>query len=268
MNEADVIRETPEPRTRQSLARDLRHLGLEAGTTVLVHSSLRSLGWVSGGAVAVVQALMEVITAEGTLVMPTHSGDLSDPAGWKNPPVPQSWWTIIRQTMPAFDPRTTPARGMGRIVEVFRTWPDVLRSDHPATSFAAWGKQAAFVTVNHIPDNEMGDSSPLGRLYDLDGWVLLMGVGYDSNTSFHLAEYRLPGAKPIRPSAPIIENGQRVWKAYDDIDLDDSTFEQMGADFEAAGHVSTGNVGSAEARFFTQRRAVDFAVQRLQAHRS
>ncbi len=265
MHEGKLIEATPGPRTRASLADDLRQLGLEAGTTVLVHSALRALGWVCGGPAAVVQALMDVITPEGTLVMPTHSGDLSDPAQWKNPPVPKSWWSTIRQAMPAYDPRTTPTRGMGRIVEVFRTWPGVQRSAHPTTSFAAWGAQAEFVTAKHALDYEMGETSPLARIYDLDGWVLLLGVGYDSNTSFHLAEYRLPHPKPARQGAPIVENGVRVWKEFDDIEIDDGPFGQIGADFEDVGNVRVGNVGSAVSRLFSQRKAVDFTLQWLQA---
>jgi aminoglycoside 3-N-acetyltransferase len=264
MREGKLIEATPELRTRLSLADDLRHLGLVAGTTVLVHSSLRALGWVCGGPVAVIQALMDVITPEGTLVMPTHSGDLSDPALWQRPPVPKSWWPIIRQTMPAYDPLITPTRGMGRIVEVFRTWPGVQRSAHPSTSFAAWGAQAAFVTENHLLDYEMGETSPLARIYDLDGWVLLLGVGYDSNTSFHLAEYRLPDPKSLRQGAPIIENGARVWKEFDDIDINDDPFGQIGVDFEETDNVRIGKIGSAESRLFSQRKAVDFALRWLQ----
>lgn len=267
MSEAELIKATPEPRTRSSLEKDLRHLGLQAGTTVLVHSSLRALGWVCGGPVAVVQALIDAITPDGTLVMPTHSGDLSDPARWKNPPVPIDWWTTIRQTMPAYDPCITPTRRVGRVVEVFRMWPGVQRSAHPTTSFAAWGAKAEFVTANHALDYEMGETSPLARMYDLDGWVLLLGVGYDSNTSFHLAEYRMPDPKPSRQGAPIIENGQRVWKEYDDIEINDDPFGQIGVDFEEGGNVLVGKVGSAESRLFSQRKAVDFALQWLQAHR-
>jgi aminoglycoside 3-N-acetyltransferase len=268
MSEEAIIKKTPEPRTRESLGRDLRRLGLQRGMVVLVHSSLRSLGWVSGGPVAVVHALMDVLTPEGTLVMPTHSGDLTDPAKWVNPPVPKSWWPIIRESMPAYDSRFTPTRGMGQVVETFRMWPGVLRSAHPSSSFTAWGAQATFVTEGHALENDMGETSPLARIYDLDGWVLLLGVGYDSNTSFHLAEYRAPNPKPIEQGAPISENGQRVWKVYRDIDLDTEPFETIGAAFEAEGSVRVKKVGSAEARFFPQRAAVDFAEAWVSAQRS
>lgn len=79
MTEAELIALTPAPRTRDTLAADLRQLGVAEGMTLLVHSSLSSLGWVCGGPVAVVQALMDALTPSGTLVMPTFTGDYCDP---------------------------------------------------------------------------------------------------------------------------------------------------------------------------------------------
>lgn len=113
--------------------------------TIIVHSSLSSMGWVCGGGVAVVQALMDVVSEEGTIVMPTHTVDNSDPSEWENPPAPEDWWSIIRENMPAYHPDFTPTRAMGKIVEVFRTYPDVKRSHHPTYSFAAWGKHADYI---------------------------------------------------------------------------------------------------------------------------
>ena len=259
MTKLEIIQSIPSPRTRDTLAADLRALGLHAGMVVIAHSSLRSLGWVNGGAVAVVQALLDVITPEGTLVMPAHSGEYSDPSYWQHPPVPEAWWPIIRDTMPAFDPRCTPTRGMGRIAETFRTWPGALRSSNPQDSFAAWGRQAEFITANHALENGLGDQSPLARVYDLDGCVLLLGVPYGNNTSFHLGEYRAPGGKFSLQGAPIMENGQRVWKTFTTLEVDSDCFDELGADFERAHPVKIGLVGSATTRLFSQRAAVDFA---------
>ncbi len=261
MSEGQIVQATPAPRTRESLTHDLRQLGVLPGMTVIVHSSLRSLGWVCGGPVAVVQALMDAITPAGTIVVPAQTPGYSDPAQWQAPPVPQEWWPIIYETMPAFDPQITPTEHMGKIVEVFRTWPGVLRSSHPTVSFAAWGRHAEYITKDHPLEYALGEGSPLARIYDLDGWILMLGTSYDTTTSFHLAEYRAPGAVEVTLGSPIIEHGQRVWKNYRDIEIDSNIFPEIGSAFEQIGQVKIAQVGSATTRLFRQRPAIDFAVQ-------
>jgi aminoglycoside 3-N-acetyltransferase len=260
MSDEGLVARTPSPRTRQSLAIDLRQLGVAPGMTLLVHSSLRSLGWVCGGSVALIQALMDAVTASGTIVMPAFTSDCSDPTSWQDTPVPAEWWPVIREALPAFDPRVTPSRGMGAIAELFRTWPDALRSSHPLRSFTAWGQHAARIVAQHPLDGPLGEGSPLARIYDLDGCVLLLGVGYDRNSSFHLAEYRAPGSGIIERASPLLEAGQRVWKSYTDRGIGTTFFPRIGDEFEAAGHARLGQVGSATARLFSQRAVVDFAT--------
>jgi aminoglycoside 3-N-acetyltransferase len=266
MSEHSLIDSTPEPRTRVSLSDDLRRLGLKPGMTVLVHSSLKSLGWVSGGPVAVIQALLDVLGDEGTLVMPAHTGDNTDPAHWENPPVPEAWQQVIRDTAPAFDPLITPTRGMGAIAELFRTWPGTLRSDHPVVSFAARGRYASAVVRGHQLDNSLGDGSPLARVYDLGGFVLLLGVGYDRNTSFHLAEYRAGTRSAVEQGAAMLKDGVRQWVTFRDIDFGDDVFPEIGREFERTGVVRIGAVGSATGRLFSQPAGVDFATAWLKSH--
>ena len=258
MSEAETIKRVKQPSIRDSLGTDLRRLGVEPGMTLLVHSSLSKLGWVVGGPVAVIQALMDVLTPQGTLVMPTHSTQMTNPADWQNPPIPQEWHETVRTAMPLFDPQRTPTRKMGKIAELFRTWPNVLRSNHPHMSFAAWGQHAEFITANHQLPYSLGETSPLARVYDLDGYVLLLGVGYDNNTSMHLAEYRAPNA-PLEPNgAPWLVNGRKVWQPFDDIAMHDELFAQIGIEFETIEVVKVGQVGVAECRLMQQRTAVDF----------
>lgn len=266
--ERDAMANQETPVTVESIVRDLRALGVEEGMTLVVHSSLKSLGWVSGGPQAVVMALQEVLGETGTLVMPTHTGHLSDPGQWHHPPPRHpSWVPIIRETMPPFDPELTLPRQMGAIVESFRGQRDVRRSGHPHTSFAARGPNAEFVTQSHLLESSLGEGSPLARVYDLDGWVLLLGVGHANNTSIHLAEYRISPAKrkPLRQGAPVVRDGRREWVWFEDVDTDSDPFDELAADFaRETGLERVGKVGGAKARLVPQRPLVDYAVQWLE----
>ena len=272
MPEGQVVRKTKTLATVESLRDNFEALGIEKGMVLLVHSSLSALGWVCGGAVAVIIALQEVLGETGTLVMPTHSTDLSDPGQWENPPVPESWWQTIRETMPAYDPDLTPTRSMGKIAETFRKQKDVLRSAHPQSSFCARGPQASYVVNNHSFAFGMGEYSPLARIYDLQGYVLLLGVEHSSNTSIHLAEYRanFPTKRIVREGAPISQAGSTVWTTFEDIDVDASDFDRIGEGFlhsDAGKVVQQGKIGIANCQLMPQRSVVDFAVDWLEKNR-
>lgn len=250
--------------TTKTLVADLTHLGLCSGQTVLVHSSMKSLdGYVVGDAPAVVDAFMEVLTPEGTLIMPTHSSNNTDPAGWQiDPPAPE-YWDLIRAEMPPYRPEVTPTNRMGVINECFRNYPGVHRSGHPAFSFAAWGKHAEFVTRGQALNNGVAEQSPIGRLYDLDGWVLLLGVDHGNNTSLHLADSRAdyaPKTVEHNGSAMLVD-GRRVWVTYRDDAIGSDDFVELGEAYEAeTGAVTVGKVAGATARFMRQRPLVDWAV--------
>lgn len=271
MSEVDAINKTRGlPATVDSLEADLNRLGIAPGTVLLVHSSLSSLGWVCGGPVAVILALEGVLGSEGTLVMPSHTGDVSDPSPWKNPPVPESWWETIRESMPAYDSNFTPTREMGAIAESFRGREGVIRSSHPSESFAARGPKAAAVVNNHSLDFPMGEQSPLARMCDLDGEVLLLGVGFLNASSLHLAEYRAdyPGKKTKQRGAPITVEGERKWVRFQDFELDDSDFNRIGGDFaDSTGLVRSGSVGSGHGLLMPQRQLVDYAQGWIEKNR-
>ncbi len=271
MNDRWIIENTPGlPATRTSLVADLAALGVEPGMVLLVHSSLRSLGWVCGGVVAVIEALQEALEPTGTLIMPSQSGDLTDPGEWRRPPVPEAWKGVLRAHTPAYDPQRTPTRGMGAVAEAFRTWPDVVRSGHPHVSFAAWGRHADRVCRGHTFDFGLGEQSPLARIYELDGWVLLLGVGHTSNTSIHLAEYRAdwPGKREVANGAPLTVGDRRVWVANRDFDLSSDDFDEIGGAYaESTGGVRAGRMGAGTALLMRQRGLVDFAARWIAAHR-
>lgn len=261
---------SPEPVTVDTMASDLDRLGVKSGQTILVHGSLSSLGWVCGGPPAVVDALMNVIGEEGTIVMPTHSPGNRDPNNMGSPPVPESWYDTIRTQMPPYRPAVTPTRGMGAIAECFRSYPEVRRSDHPQHSFAAWGSEAEFVVGDHPLDYSLGEQSPLARVYDLDGDVLFLGTTHATNTSLHLAEYRssIDIDRTTHASAVLVD-GEREWVRWEDLALDDGDFDACGKAFETRypDIVDNGQVGVGEATLSSQQALVDFAVEWFESNR-
>jgi len=261
ITEGDIVNNTTSPNTIATLKHDFEVLGIKTGSVIIMHSSLSKIGWTVGGPVSVIQALIEILTSKGTLVMPTFSSDNTEPSRWENPPVPEKWWDIIRNEMPAYHPEITPTRGVGKIAESFRKWPNVVRSNHPTTSFTAWGKHAKFVTKDHTLKIDLGENSPLGRIYELNGHILLIGVNHSNNTSLHLAEYRceFPGKRYILNGCAMVLNNKRQWVEWNELDHNSDDFEYLGKDYEADIEYKPGKVGLAEARLISQRDIVDFA---------
>lgn len=251
----------------------LTSLGITKGQNIIVHCSLSSIGFVCGGPQIIIESLLESVGKEGTILMPTQSWKNLDPETGVHWEEPEEWWDVIRQNWPAYDKRITPTNTMGAVAEMFRSWPGTLRSDHPARSIAAWGKNADFFTKDHDLSNIFGEGSPLSRLYDEDGYALLIGVGYDKNTSLHLADARAnyKSKHNTTEHSAIIENGQRVWKAYETLAVDGEDFEEIGRDFENSPEGTTSvakiTLGSSSLRLIKIRPMVDFAVKWIETNR-
>ncbi len=271
MREQAIVAKTTEPLTTERLTRDPGALGVHPGMVLIVHSSLSALGWICGGTVALIDALKGAVGDTGTLVMPAQSGDLSDPANWGNPPVPEAWWPDIRAAMPAFDLERTPTRGVGIVAEHFRTHPGVLRSHHPTASFTALGPLAATITSAQRLEDPFGNHSPLGNLYDLNASVLLLGVGHDSNTTLHLAERRGLGKAQsrVQTGAPVIIGKRRTWLSFSEPDISSDDFAEVGNAFEReTGKAKRGLVGHGETRLIPVRPLVDYAEVWFREHRT
>ncbi len=271
MSIEEIIARTGDtPITVERLVSDLRTLGVQPGMTLLVHSSLSKIGFVCGGAQAVVMALQEVLGEEGTLMMPTMSSDWSEPAQWKAPPVPKTWLPIIYEYWPTWDPDLTQSRQMGEIAETFRNQRDVIRSKHPQCSFAVRGPNTKFLTDHHALEEAIGDQSPVGRLHQLDGHVLLLGVGHANNSSIHLAEHRANYSpkQTQKQAAAMLVDGKRRWVEYETLDVNHEDFDKIGKAFETqTDHTTIGQVGLAESRLMPQRPLVDFAVKWMNENR-
>ncbi|MHA2475065.1 MAG: AAC(3) family N-acetyltransferase, partial [Promethearchaeota archaeon] len=112
--------------------------------------------------------------------------------------------------------------------------------------------------------------SPLAKIYELDGQILLVGVNHENNTSLHLAEYRssYPIKKYVATGSALLINGMRKWVEWKELDLNMDDFEQIGNDFETSINYRPKKVGIAEARLFSQRQLIEFAVGWMNQNRS
>ncbi len=267
MSEKTVVENSANLNSQNSLIEDLKNLGLKKGDVVLVHSSLSSIGWVCGGEISVIGALLKVIGQDGTLVMPAQTRENSDPKDWCRPAVPKEWHEKIRATMPAFDVINTPIKGLGSIAEVFRTYRGTKRSNHPVVSFTANGKQSTEIIKKHDLSSMFGMDSPLGKLYELHAKILFLGTDYDTCTALHLAEDLSNYSKLFVNGFAMIENGERVWKVVESIDYDSEDFEKIGLDFEKEHNVIIGKIGQSHSKIIDFKEIVDYGVQWINNNR-
>jgi aminoglycoside 3-N-acetyltransferase len=230
-------------------------LGLNRGSTVMLHASYRAIGQVVGGPPVVVQALLDVLSPVGTLVMYV---------GWENCPYMLPDATPDLQALyvaehPPYDPTIARAvRDHGVLAECVRTWPSALRSAHPDSSFCAIGSQAAWITSDHPFNYGYGRGSPLEKLCQLGGQVLMLGAPLDTVTLLHYAEHmaELPGKRVIQYRAPILNNGETVWVELEEFDTGnpvvdaDYTFEGIVGDYLASGKGRVGTIGYAKSHLF------------------
>ncbi|WP_405944908.1 MULTISPECIES: aminoglycoside N(3)-acetyltransferase [unclassified Streptomyces] len=241
-------------------AAELRALGVREGMTLLVHAALGGTGL---DARTLRDELLGVLGEDGTLVVPAFTPENSTTSA-----------AHLRQTagltadardrflaaMPAFDPARTPCPGMGRLAECVRLSPGAVRGSHPQTSFAALGARAEELVKDHPADCHLGEESPLGRLAAAGAEELMINVGFGVCTSFHLAEYRIPDIPTQLYRCVVSTGGRREWFEYRDVELDDSDFELIGADFPR-GSLREGKLGNAAATAFPIKDAVEHAMK-------
>ena len=160
----------------------LKRVGLRGGESLLLHSSLRSMGTVNGGADALIDAFLETLGTDGTLMVPTFNYSVDD----------------------YFDPRETPSR-TGAITECLRNRKQAVRSLHPTHSVATIGAKAAQYTEGHEEVGAFGINSPIDKLAKAGGHTLLLGVKHDTSSAVHVGECWAGTAywgAPTRPNPP------------------------------------------------------------------
>ena len=259
--------------TKSRLCADLTRLGLQTGDTVMLHVSVKAVGRVVGGPDMVIESLLEVLGPEGTLTMMVSSEDstyeLND---W-----PPQWREAYLREAPTFDPKRSRAyRKWSILTEYLRTWPGAERSSHPDVSFAAVGSKAKWLTADHPLNYALGPGSPLDKLCQAGGKVLLLGTGFGCLTLIHLAENlaRVPGKHIYRFRAPILVNGRSQWVEIEGLDGNqpiggwqgESYFEIIPREYLATGRGAQGTVGEAQCYLLEAADLKRFAVEWLERH--
>lgn len=217
------------------LLAQLQALGVRPGGVLLVHTALSK---VAATAESLIAALLTAVGRAGTLVMPSMADDDDTP----------------------FDRTATPCRAVGVVADTFWRLPNVLRSDSPH-AFAAHGPLAARITAPHPVEIPHGLDSPPGRVYQLNGSVLLLGVGHDADTTIHVAE-NIAGVRYRQPKyATVLEDGQPRRYEYGETDHCCQRFRLL--DAWLADRQRRGSVGRGEARLARSRDIVAAALVRL-----
>jgi len=260
------------PVTRSELAAALRQAGVRPAGILMVHTRMSAIGWVVGGADTVVQALLDAIGAGGTLVVYTAwEHDAFHIAEW-----PEARRLAYLREPPVFDPALSESmHDVGRIPERIRTWPGARRSSHPLASVVALGPDAAWLVRDHRLEDGYGPTSPLARIVDRRGQVLLLGAPLETLTILHHAEAIAPLPRKryvrfparVRTAAGVADVEIRTIDASQGA-FDYGAFEPLGVDaFEgiarealAAGVGRTVRIASATSHLFESDRLVAFAV--------
>lgn len=227
--------------SRADLTDQLRLLGVRPGGVIAVHLSYRAVRPVEGGPQGLIEALRSSVGDEGTVVMPSWAGDDDD----------------------AFDPRATPAAAdLGVTADTFWRMPQARRSAHPF-AFAAIGAHAEIVTADPLPIPPHALASPVGRVYELDGQILLLGVGHDANTTIHLAEVLADVPYAVRRHCTVADGGRAVRVSYVENDHCCERFALVDGWLRRLSLQSEGRVGSAHARLMRSRDVVAVVREQL-----
>lgn len=261
----------PIPFTRSGLHADLRALGVRAGDTLMLHSSVRAVAGergIMGGPDTILHAIFDALGPAGTLMMYV---------GWQDIPdytldLPPAARAVYRAEHPPFDPATARAvRENSILAEFLRTWPGARRSHNPECSMAAVGTRAVYLTEDHPLNYGYGAGSPLEKLVTLRGRVLLLGRLLDNITLLHYAENRaaLRAKRRVHYECPILRAGRATWFEIDDFDTGephaDYRFDQIAEAYRVGGGaVRQGLVGAAPAFLFDAPDLVGFAIRWLE----
>lgn len=267
-----VSMDAPTFHTRASLGADLRRLGLAPGDMVMVHAAMSRVGRLLNGPDALIWALRDVVGPAGTVAAYVDWDGAYDELLDAEGRLPDEW----RDHVPVFDPAASRAiRDHGVLAEFIRTTPGAARSGNPGASVAAVGARADWLCADHPLDYGYGEGSPLAKLVEAGGKVLMVGAPYDTLTLLHHAEHlaRLPGKRLRRYEVPLATAGGVEWRMIEEFETSEPVVEGLAEDFFAtiveaflaSGQGTTGTIGEAPSLLVDAGSLCGFGVAWLEA---
>lgn len=254
--------------TKDTLTAQLLNLGLKANDIIMLHASMRAIGRVESPD-SITQAIMEAIRPDGTLMMYVGCESKYEAVGRGK--ISASEERIILEQCPAFDPDTAIARpDYGILAECFRCSPGVTCSSNPGARMAALGAKARWLIANHSLNYGYGAESPLAKLYESGGKLLLLGSDLDQVTILHYAEHIAPiqNKRIARFKVPLLQNGSREWVDVEEYDTSigirrwpEQFFATILDSYLKEHHVYPEKVGKADSYLIDVKSLVDLAVQ-------
>jgi aminoglycoside 3-N-acetyltransferase len=237
----------------------------------MVHAGLRGIGPLVNGPDTLIDALLDVLGPDGTLLCYVNWEQQYEDALDEEGQLPES----LKPDIPPFDPdRSRASRDHGAFIEFTRTTPGAERSHNPGASVVAIGGKAAWFTADHPLDYGYGPDSPFAKLVAASGKVLMIGAPLDTISLLHHAEHlaQIPGKRIRRMEVPLLLNDQVVWRMIEEFDtvnpvvdgLDADYFESIANAFLATGQGQRGLIGNAPSAIFPAAGLVDFAVRWLE----
>lgn len=255
--------------TQEQLVSQLRNLQLKSGDNIMVHASLRAVGKILGGPDEIHKAIMNIILPNGTLIMYVGCEPEFEAIG-RNKRLSKEEENFIFTHCPVFDSATARARkDYGAFAELFRSWPKIICSQNPGARIAAYGAKANWFTDDHPLNYGYGPGSPLAKLYELKGKILLLGSDLDQITIFHYAEHIAPIEKKrvVNFKVPLLKEGSRIWVDLEEYDTSEGVrkwpegfFAEILIRYFKSKEITSSKVGNADSYLVEAKSLVDFSV--------
>lgn len=251
--------------TKEDIVAQLKTLGLKRGMVVLVQADMEKMGYFVGGVQTLITALMDTVGYEGTIVVPTFTPYLVDPACARES-ISRMYWKDIRKGALPFDKKLSMPDAADQFANQFLRNEGVVRSYHPLYSFAAWGKYAKLIVDKHPLHFGLNQDSPLGKVVEFDGYVLSLGIPYDQHVIFKLALYQTANL-PIKIVEAPIENNEHIeLKAMLDYDQKNTRMKEIKELMEERNLVQKNFIATAPCMLYASREAIDLATAYYRNH--